>query len=530
MTYDASYILLLPSSFVYKKLQDSTYEFMYELPNDMSGISYNGDFIYNSTLSSSTQVDVLKKEITQLPVEMNGRIETNILKDSVYTDEGVIVRSDYSLDSTVSTVNNAEFGTYTVTYTASENSNVATAVRKVTVSPLEFNNLNYVLERFDSYVEQGANLLPGYELTIDTSNVTTSNTTNVGTFDVVYTATNDTTSHEFSLVRKISVEDTTGPVITLVDGDIAGNTLYTVERGSTTYTDPGSSTDGGETVLFDTTSLDMNVTGVYTVNYYATDEYGNIGTANRIVVVEDTVAPVITLIGNSSIVVSAGTTYNDPGATADTGETVTVDTSGLNMSVVGTYTVTYTATDSSGNTGTASRTVIVQDTTPPQITLLGANPYLIPLDSSWASEDPGATADGGETVTVETSNLTYTIETYGGNWDAVYSATDAYGNTGRAVRTVKNPIREPTSGYATESINDYGYWEQDRCNAGYSLVWDSSLLYNSYTTPLTFPYTHTDGWTYVRGTAYYAPYAADVCGGGGVAYRVYKIYRYKYET
>ena len=357
MTYDASYIVISPTGHVYKHYNSSYYKSGETISDNINVNSYDGELIY-SIRQYGGSMSVIKREITQLPVEMNGRIETNILKDSVYTDEGVIVRSDYSLDSTVSTVNNTEFGTYTVTYTASENNNVATAVRKVTVSPLEFNNLNYVLERFDSYVEQGANLLPGYELTIDTSNVTTSNTTNVGTFDVVYTATNDTTGHESSLVRKISVEDTTAPVITLVDGDIVGNTLYTVERG-TIYTDPGASSDGGETVLFGMSLFDINVAGVYTINYYATDEYGNTGTASRIVVVEDNTAPVITLLGDNPYVVEKDTTYVDPGATADTGETVALNITALNMGVSGTYTVTYSATDVHGNTGTASRVVIV---------------------------------------------------------------------------------------------------------------------------------------------------------------------------
>jgi hypothetical protein len=442
MTYDASYILILPSGLVYKKLPDYTYKLIYDLPNDMNAISYTGDFIYNSTLSSSSQVNVLKKEITQLPVEMNGRIQTNILKDSVYTDEGVIVRSDYSLESTVSTVNNTEFGTYTVTYTASENSNVATAVRKVTVSPLEFNNLNYILERFESYVEQGATLLPGYELTIDTSNVTTSNTTNVGTFDIVYTATNDTTGHESSLIRKISVEDTTAPVITLEDGDV-GTSDYTVERG-TTYSDPGATSDGGELVTIDATNLVMSISGTYTVNYFSKDSYGNIGTTTRTVVVRDTIAPVVTLTGSNSITVERGTTYIDPGATSDGGETVTVNTSQLNMSVTGTYTVTYSATDAAGNTGTASRTVIVMNR--PVIYVLGSNPFY--QQRGYVYGDSGAYANGGETVITDYSALNTGVNgTY-----TVYYSTDSE-IVGTATRTVIVG-NYPTTVAATPTINN----------------------------------------------------------------------------
>ena len=137
--------------------------------------------------------------------------------------------------------------------------------------------------------------------------------------------------------------------------------------------DPGATADTGETVTVNTSQLNMAVSGTYIVTYSATDADGNTGTASRTVIVEDTTAPVITLtngdIGTTNYTIERGTTYVDPGATTDTGETVTVNTSGLNMAVSGTYTVTYSATDVDGNTGTASRTVIVEDTTAPVITL-----------------------------------------------------------------------------------------------------------------------------------------------------------------
>ena len=62
-----------------------------------------------------------------------------------------------------------------------------------------------------------------------------------------------------------------------------------------------------------------------------------------------------------------------------------------------TYTITYSATDAAGNTGTATRTVNVVDTTAPVITIIGDNPVTVEQGSSYV--DAGATADGGETVT-----------------------------------------------------------------------------------------------------------------------------------
>ena len=89
----------------------------------------------------------------------------------------------------------------------------------------------------------------------------------------------------------------------------------------------------------------MNVVGTYWITYYATDLSGNTGNVTRRVIVEDTTAPVITLTGDNPYTVQRGTTYNDPGWSVDTGETVTMDVSTLNMSVSGSYTVSYTVTD-----------------------------------------------------------------------------------------------------------------------------------------------------------------------------------------
>jgi hypothetical protein len=87
---------------------------------------------------------------------------------------------------------------------------------------------------------------------------------------------------------------------------------------------------------------------------------------------------VITLVngdpGTTDYTVERGTTYVDPGATTDTGELVTINTSGLNMAVSGNYTVTYSATDAGDNTGTAIRTVIVEDNFAPVITLVNGDP------------------------------------------------------------------------------------------------------------------------------------------------------------
>jgi len=76
----------------------------------------------------------------------------------------------------------------------------------------------------------------------------------------------------------------------------------------------------------------------------------------------DTTPPVITITNGDSISVNQNSNYVDAGATAidDVDGAVNVTTSGsVDTTTPGTYTITYTAVDSAGNTATKDRTVTV---------------------------------------------------------------------------------------------------------------------------------------------------------------------------
>ena len=91
----------------------------------------------------------------------------------------------------------------------------------------------------------------------------------------------------------------------------------------------------------------------------------------------DTTAPTITLNGENPLTLTVGDNYNELGASAvdDIDGEVTVSISGeVDNSLAGTYTITYSASDSSNNQASATRTVYVEEETPPptQQTIIGA--------------------------------------------------------------------------------------------------------------------------------------------------------------
>jgi uncharacterized repeat protein (TIGR02543 family) len=111
----------------------------------------------------------------------------------------------------------------------------------------------------------------------------------------------------------------------------------------------------------------------------------------------DATAPVITVTSGTDTV-EQGSTWTDAGATADGGEAVSV--SGIvDTNTPGIYLVTYTATDTLGNTGTATRTVTVIE-----LVILNVNATNGSVDyaanyQKGATATITATADSGYTFT-----------------------------------------------------------------------------------------------------------------------------------
>jgi hypothetical protein len=199
----------------------------------------------------------------------------------------------------------------------------------------------------------------------------------------------------------IPIPDLMAPLLELL-----GPSVLTVECGGR-FQDPGvtavDNTEGDLTEqIVVSGEVNILVPGDYAIEYSVTDSNGNVGTATRLVTVEDTTLPVITLSGSPSVSIPQGATFIDPGASAvdmcdgSLDAMIVVGGDEINTGLPGIYALTYTVVDSSGNVGTASRSVYVLEVAPPVITINGAAEILLECGES-VFEDPGATAIDGVT-------------------------------------------------------------------------------------------------------------------------------------
>jgi len=166
------------------------------------------------------------------------------------------------------------------------------------------------------------------------------------------------------------------------------------------------------------------------------------GGGNTPVINTDTTPPVITLNGLSSVDVIKGMSYIDAEATAidDKDGSVSVITTGIsdfNNMIIGTYIITYTATDLSNNVSTITRIVnVVADTISPVININGNNPEIILKNSTYIDAGASAVDNVDGVVAVTTSGISDINTAIAGTYTITYSATDLSGNVATKTRTV----------------------------------------------------------------------------------------------
>jgi large repetitive protein len=409
-------------------------------------------------------------------------------------------------------------GDYVVTYNISDASgNAATQLtRTVTVRDTTppvivlLGDNPQLIECPSPYTELGATASDTCDLALGAVviDVSAVDATTPGDYVVTYNISDASGNAATQLTRTVTVRDTPPPVIVLL-----GDNPQLIECPSP-YTELGATASDTcdlalGAVVIDASAVDATTPGDYVVTYNVSDASGNAATQlTRTVTVRDTTPPVIVLLGDNPQLIECPSPYVELGATASDScdlalGAVVIDASAIDATIPGDYVVTYNISDASGNAAAQiTRTVRVQDTTPPVITLTGLAALTLECSVDSYSEE-GATVSDSCDTTVTVSVGGDTVDpTHVGTYVVTYDSTDASGNAAiqltRTVTVVDTTAPVITLlGYNPETIEcpdpyqEEGATATDLCDGDLTaeIVIDSSEV-NS-TVPGTYEVSYT---------------------------------------
>ncbi|KZZ58038.1 S-layer family protein, partial [Oleiphilus sp. HI0123] len=422
-------------------------------------LTYN---VSDASGNAATQVSrtVIVSDMTAPVISLVGTDPLNHEVGTIFLDPGAIASDNIDGDISANigvtgSVDANTVGAYILSYNVSDAAgNAATTVNRTvnvadtgapTITMSGANPLNHELNTI--YTDPGATAsdVVDDDATLSAAIVTINNVNEnvAGTYTVTYDVTDSGGNPAVQQVRTVNVGDFTAPMITLI-----GNTTVNIELGSS-YTDAGASAtdniDGDlSSSIISSGTVNPLATGTYVISYDVSDAAGNNAVQlTRTVIVTDTTAPVITLLGSASINHEQGTAYSDPGASAtdntDGDITASITVSGfVDANAAGTYTLNYNVSDSAGNNATTlTRTITVVDTTLPVLTLSGSTPTNHEQGTSYTDAGASAsdTVDGDLTANIL---VTGSVDANtAGSYILTYNVSDTAGNAATSItRTV----------------------------------------------------------------------------------------------
>jgi len=270
-----------------------------------------------------------------------------------------------------------------------------------------------------------------------------------GTYIVTLKASNVAgSSNTFEATITINIVDEGTPVITLL-GDATINIMV-----GDPFTDPGATAtddvDGDITanIVVAGDAVDVNTENTYTITYNVSDTYGNAAAelTRTVIVAADAVAPEITLTGGTTINITIGDAFTDPGATAtddvdgDITANIVVAGDAVDVNTAATYTITYNVSDAAGNAATeVTRTVVVGAIPSAEGVYFYSTAGTVDIVTVWGDWGTGTAQDG-----VYDQDATYNpcIKLSGGSWGALIAFTEfpagtlaEYGNLEFKIKT-----------------------------------------------------------------------------------------------
>ncbi|KGL41416.1 hypothetical protein EP57_06135, partial [Listeria booriae] len=345
---------------------------------------------------------------------------------------------------TANDVDTSAVGTYHVTYSVTDSDgNTTTKTVTVTVT----SNDAPVITASDKTLKKGASFDPMVGVTasdVEDGNVTdkvtvTANdvdTSVVGTYHVTYSVT-DSDGNTTTKTITVTVTSNDAPVITASDKTLKkGGSFDPMAGVSASDTEDGNVTSSVSVTAND---VDTSAVGTYHVTYSVTDSDGNTTTKTITVTVTSNDAPVIvasdqTIKKGKAFDVMAGVSASDL-EDGDVTSGITVTANDVDTNTVGTYHVTYSVTDSDGNTTTKTITVTITSNDAPTFTT--SDVYLKVGDkfNPYAGITASDTEDGDLTdrIDIDSSNVDMT---QAGTYAVEYSVTDSDNNTTKITRHV----------------------------------------------------------------------------------------------
>ncbi|PQJ76290.1 immunoglobulin-like domain-containing protein, partial [Polaribacter glomeratus] len=385
----------------------------------------------NENVSTATAIVTVEDNIDPT-ITLNGSATMDIVVGNSFADPGATAEDNCSATVTITgTLDVNTVASYVLYYKAidssgNESSTITRTVNIVDTTKPVITLTGSSLKTIEvgvSYSDLGATASDNYDGDISEDIVTVSNVdaSIVAVYTVTYNVTDANLNTADQVTRTVNVVDTIDPVLTVTntsvnsDASVCGATILSF--GATS-----ADASGSPTITFSIAEGTVFVIGTTLVTATATDSNGNSVSEGFNVTVIDTEDPKITLNGDASITHDAYTDYTDAGVTyADNCSATLVTTDDIDTDIPATYTVTYTATDESGNETIATRTVIVQDTAPP---IAIVKDITVQLDASGKASisttdiDNGSSDDSGD-VTLSLDTTDFSCDDLGGTSTAI---------------------------------------------------------------------------------------------------------------
>lgn len=206
--------------------------------------------------------------------------------------------------------------------------------------------------------------------------------------------------------------------------------------------------------------VDINLANTYTVEYFVSDEAGNLAKSEIFVIVYEDLPPVLNVNSLDEINVFQGSVFATPSASAideiDGDLTINIKTDNdININTPGTYSLIYSVIDSGNNTTTKIITINVLEDLPPVITIEGTPiveteifySALLPVFTAFDEVDGDLT----ENIIVDSSEVD---NTQPGDYIVYISVTDSYNQTTTEEITIRIFVTD-TDDYLIEKVKIY---------------------------------------------------------------------------